>query len=151
LAYLRDFADSESPYRVRLDDDDRVAYAYLIDGERETPNETGIIGDVWLYNVAPTPVEPEWQGLHRVKDREKALELMPFLNPRQYVRSESAMRLEEATSVVVEWSSEKTERVAEVVVDGLLYARLKPGAKPGWARLALTDGPCAQSLPRGRR
>ncbi len=61
---LEDPASSRS---LIVEDDGRVAYAYLLDGKQ-------MIADVWLYNVAPTPDHQDW------KDRSQ----MPFLNPRDY-------------------------------------------------------------------
>jgi len=52
---------------VMLEDDGRVAYAYLLqDGK--------VVGDVWLYNVVETPERVDW------KDRSQ----MPFLNPKRF-------------------------------------------------------------------
>jgi hypothetical protein len=115
-------------YSAMFEDDGKVAYAYLLRDGR-------IIADVWLYNRAPTPEEPEWQ------DREKA----PFLNPRRYVREEAIEPAHAASDVGFEWN------LAAGELDSLrifLHQRpvglLKPGAKPGWAYLASEDGPLAK-------
>ena len=34
----------------------------------------------------------------------------------------------------------------EVFIRGVLFGRLAPGVKPGWARMAAQDGPCAKVL-----
>ena len=117
--------DAESDRAIVLEDDGRVAYAYLII-ERET------VGDVWLYNVAPAPDVIDW------KDASE----MPFLNPKKYCRDEETPRLHSRARVACTWSAVG----AEVRIDGVLMARLELGSKPGWSRLALCAGPLAQPL-----
>lgn len=108
-----------------LEDDGKVAYAYLLE-------QGGVVGDVWLYNVAETPESVDW--------RDEAA--MPFLNPRRYCRGETVARLRDDSAVACEWSSQGVV----VVVDGVRLARLERGAKPGWSRLAGLPGPLAKPL-----
>jgi hypothetical protein len=108
-----------------IEDDGRVAYAYLLD-------EDAVVGDVWLYNVADTPEQVDWRDQ----------EAMPFLNPRRYCRKETVDRLREDSIVVCEWSSQGVS----VTVDGVRLARLEHGAKPGWSRFAALSGPLAKVL-----
>ena len=117
--------DPSSARSVIVEDDGRVAYAYLLDGKE-------IIADVWLYNVAPTPDEPDW------KDRSQ----MPFLNPRAYCVSVTAVRVSENSDINCRWS----ESGVEVMIDGILTARLEKGSRPGWSRLAAKAGPLAKPL-----
>ena len=105
---------------VVLDDDGRVALAYLLNGE-------DIVGDVW--SRAPEAVD--W------KDRSQ----VPFLNPRSLCASEDVPRLSRHSSVRCAWFENGVE-----VTDGTLMARLEHGAKPGWSRLALRAGPLAKPL-----
>ena len=63
------FSSVDGAHAVVIEDDGRVAYAYLLDADGK------ICGDVWLYNRGPAPKEPEWT------DREKA----PFANPEAFI------------------------------------------------------------------
>lgn len=85
--------DSRSPdgsHTLVVEEDERVAYAYLLRGPE-------IVGDVWLYNVAPTPEETNW------KDPAQ----MPFLNPRAYCASEAAPNLRQGATC--RWSGARAE------------------------------------------
>jgi len=129
-ALLR-FEHPQGGLAVVLDDDDRVAYAYLIEDDQ-------IVGDVWLYNVLEPPETVNWEDTSA----------MPFLNPRDLCKSEKARRLTSQSSVQCAWF----DTGVEVRVDGVLWARLERGSKPGWSRLAARPGPLAiplNSPPRG--
>jgi hypothetical protein len=119
------FDESGTDRAVVLEDDGRVAYAYLLDHEN-------VVSDVWLYNVADTPNVVDWNDESQ----------MPFLNPQSFCKTETAPRLTQRASIECIWFDEGVE----VVVNGVLVARLKPGAKPGWSRLALRPGPLAKPL-----
>ena len=122
---LRTFEVPESEMSVVIEDDGRVAYAYLRrDGE--------IVADVWLYNVAATPDENTWT------DRAQ----MPFLNPRRYCTQEAFRRMTADTPVTCTQILEDVE----LRVEGQLLARLRPGIKPGWSRFARIRGPLAKPL-----
>lgn len=108
-----------------LEDDGRVAYAYLLDEDK-------IVGDVWLYNVEVTPEEVDW------KDKSQ----MPFLNPRRFCKEATVPRLAAQVSVRCDWF----ERGVAVKVEGMLLARLEHGSKPGWSKLASRSGPLAKPL-----
>jgi hypothetical protein len=110
---------------VELDDDGKVAYAYLRDGN-------AIVGDVWLYNAAETPEAVDWT------DRSA----LPFLNPKKFCTGESVPRLTESAVVTCQWSAEGVA----VTIDGVLVAVLKRGAKPGWSRLAAQPNRLAKPL-----
>lgn len=119
------FDDPRSSRAVVLEDDGRVAYAYLLEDQR-------IVSDVWLYNVANAPISVDWT------DRSA----MPFLNPRDLCRAESFERLTPHAAVECRWSAD----AVEVLIKGVLMARLERGAKPGWSRLASKRGPLAIPL-----
>lgn len=126
--------DPESGLEAVFEDDGRVAYAYLVNDKR-------IVADVWVYNRAPAPAQPEW------KDRERA----PFLNPREYV-TEDADAFQPASSeedVALDWVSEGDERIVLVKVHRNVAAKLGPGMRPGLSTLARRDGPLARVLQRG--
>jgi hypothetical protein len=110
---------------VVLEDDGKVAYAYLLEDE-------AVVSDVWLYNVAEAPALVDWNDPDGP----------PFLNPREFCRDEQIPRLGQSSAVRCTW----LDRSVEIVIDGVLVARLQPGTKPGWSRLAARPGPLAQPL-----
>ena len=63
-----EFVAPSKRYSLVFEDDGKVAYAYL-------KHAGEIVGDVWLYNRAGTPLVPEWTDIERA----------PFLNPKAYV------------------------------------------------------------------
>ncbi len=126
---LRQCEISDSDLLVVLEDDGRVAYAYLKD-------HGVIVADVWLYNVAETPEKNNWHDKTQ----------LPFLNPRKYCTAGVFERITEQSQVNCTLVLEHVE----IRMDGRLIARLKPGAKPGWSRLAACDGPLARPLDRAR-
>lgn len=132
---LRYYRQGKGSAAVDIDDNGRVAYAYLLD-------ENGtIVSDVWLYNSAETPQMPEWQDKR----------LMPFANPIDYVDVEWSAKtplIENEADVQVTWEVEGGMLSAYVHLFGELFAVLQSGAKPGWSRLAAKSGPLAKVLPK---
>ena len=129
---LHELKCNDGLHSVVIEDNGRVAYAYLIRDRR-------VISDLWLYNQADTPEEPEW------RDRTK----MPFLNSRAYVNDANMARpLEIPQDVVVEWDIDTDGflRQMRVFLRGKLYGILAPTAKPGWCIAAQKDGPLAKCL-----
>lgn len=108
-----------------LEDDGRVAYAYLQDGD-------SVVGDVWLYNVGQDPESVDW------RDRSA----MPFQNPAKYCTAEVLPRLRPDSDISCRWS----DQGVTVSVAGLVWARLEKGARPGWSRRAQIAGPLAKPL-----
>lgn len=127
---LLEFRQPDLGLSVVIDDDGRVAWAYLRDGEG------AIIGDVWLYNRGPTPAEADWSDAS----------LAPFPNPATHALPLD-VPLPTEGDLDVAWTLEGELLLADVFVHGVLLARLSPGAAPGWNRLATQSGPCAQPLP----
>lgn len=120
-------------HRCIIEDNGSVAYAYLI-------REKRIVGDIWLYNQATTPENPEWQ------DRSK----MPFLNPKAYVDFDSMQPpLCSTDEVDAKWEFDEGGLFVRVglYLRGKLYGLLVPMAKPGWCVAARKDGPLAKPLP----
>jgi hypothetical protein len=111
-----------------IDDDGRVAYAYLRDPE------CAIIGDVWLYNRAPA-ADADWADPAQV----------PLPNPPSFACPLPG-EPPSAEDLTVRWAVDETLLLADVLVRGTLLARLSPGAAPGWNVLAIADGPLAQVL-----
>lgn len=126
-----DFKGGFGGQSLRIDDDGRVAYAYLIapDGK--------ISADVWLYNRCASPIEPEWT------DRAK----LPFANPVDYVDEGSKFSLPTAIDQIsVNWLVREGRIFAQVFARGVLFAELTEGDKPGRSRLAKKNGPLAKKL-----
>jgi hypothetical protein len=116
-------------YSVVVDQDEKVAYAYLRHNGR-------IIGDVWLFNVQPTPAEPEW------RDRRNA----PFLNPADFVVASQWKPHVSSLEVTPTLGGDRELANVQVKVEGRVLAVLKPGAKPGWSANAIKPGPLAKPL-----
>jgi hypothetical protein len=121
--------DPHSNLTAVFEDDGKVAYAYVVEDEK-------IVGDVWLYNRAPTPDDPEWD------DRARA----PFLNPRPFAVDERVERAAAAEDVSFDWTGDAGIRTVTVSVRGRVLGRLARGQRPGFATLAQRDGPLARTL-----
>jgi len=122
--------DPQSDFSVVVEEDAKVAYAYLKRGEE-------IVGDVWLYNKGPAPPRSEWDDPAR----------MPFANVAGYVRDESPPTDVRQETISRRWRrGPKGVETAEVLIHDTVYGVVAPGAKPGWARLAKRDGPAAKVL-----
>lgn len=126
--------DALTGYSAVFEDDGRVAYAYLLDGDE-------IVADVWLYNRGPAPPEPEWRDPSR----------MPFANPEGFASVERLAPAADESEVGFRWrhSTEGAVASLDVLLRGEVVGRLKPGSKPGWAKLAARDGPLARVLEDG--
>ncbi|TFV36809.1 hypothetical protein E4K66_22665 [Bradyrhizobium frederickii] len=121
------FASPFDESAVIIEDDGRVAYAYMLGGDGQ------ICSDVWLYNRCPTPVEPEWHDPAN----------LPFANPAPFANEGSPGS---ACDFFVEWNDAEGVLVAKILLRDDYFARLEAGAKPGWSSLAAKDGPLAQVL-----
>ncbi|WP_374969310.1 hypothetical protein [Terrabacter sp. BE26] len=118
-------------FRVILEEDQcGAAYAYLLDG-------ADIVGDVWLYNVVPSPTDAPWMT--------QAAE-PPFLNPGSLCKEDVARRtLETVTRVEARWGEGGT---VELFFDDRREARMWPGSRPGESFMASSKGPLASPLDR---
>jgi hypothetical protein len=115
-------------YSVVINDDGRVAYAYLYEGE-------DIIGDVWLYNQEEPPAISFWRE-----------EDMPFLNPKEYLLKDAAIKpIQNEGEIRCEWTESKEDGLIEVGISirDKFIACITSGAKPGWSVLVAKDGPLA--------
>jgi hypothetical protein len=132
VSFWSRFDHERLPFSVVVEDDEKVAYAYLL-------HDDAIVGDVWLYNCGPAPVEPEW------RDRQKA----PFANPRAFVVKREAKPIVDDKQLSVSWTDKKgvIDQV-KLYFGKRLLAILAPGAKPGWCMNALKDGPLAKILKK---
>ena len=130
MAYLLELRESDSPYSVVVEEDEKVAYAYLRHGRR-------IVSDVWLYNVRGAPREPEWT------DRANA----PFANAAAYTKAHDPPLIEREGDIACRWIRDAGRVVAaEVVSRRRLLGRLEPGLRPGFAAIASRDGRLARVL-----
>lgn len=125
------FQDRESKLSVVIDDDGRVAYAYLL------KQDGSILSDVWLYNRCAAPEQPEWTSP----------ENMPFANPVAYVKDSYDISLPSSPNqLAVNWENHEDGRYALVFLNNQLLAKLLEGVKPGWCLLAKKNGPLAKVL-----
>ncbi|MDB5157435.1 MAG: hypothetical protein JWR50_2142 [Mucilaginibacter sp.] len=115
-------------YALKIEDDSRVAYAYLYEGE-------DAIGDVWLYNQQESPAVSFWRA-----------EDMPFLNPTEYLAKDAAIKPITAESEIrCEWTESLNDGLIEVgiYIRDKFIASVASGSKPGWSVLVVKDGPLA--------
>jgi hypothetical protein len=129
---LHEFTCDDGLHKCVVEDNGRVAYAYLI-------RDNKMIGDLWLYNQAESPAEPEW------RDRTK----MPFLNPASFVDvGTMAEPLQSSDDIAAEWElgGDGVATKLALYLHGQLYGILAPMVKPGWCIAVLKDGPLAKRL-----
>lgn len=123
--------DEARGYSVVVEDDGKVAYAYLLDPSH------AIVGDVWLYNRGPTP---------KAVDRANR-NLLPFANPLDFASATTVEPLQHEADVLVQWKPASGQPLqAHLFIRKELFAVLKDGFAPGWSRLAAKDGPLALVL-----
>ena len=117
----------DKAYSVVVEDNGRVAYAYLLFYE-------DVVADVWLYNQAETPLGP----FLNTDD-------LPALNPAVYIKSDFRMQpVTDPSEIKCEWD-ETADGMLEVdiLIGNKFIAQLIPGAKPGWSVGVAKDGPLA--------
>ena len=125
-------------FAVAIDDDGRVAYAYLLKLDE-------MCADVWLYNRCETPEEPEWL---------MGPELLPFANSREYVKDDSYKILpvtEDDFDVHYEFNEDDEFARAYIYIKDKLIASLAEGEKPGYSNLVSKSGPLAKKMSKGNQ
>lgn len=128
LEYRMDAASA----MLLFDDDGKTGYAYLY-------LDNKIVGDVWLYNVGVPPQQSEWGDPAN----------LPFANTVGFVSDEKFEPITESEvdQIALDWHVEaSTLRQVTVFLREIEHAVLRPGAKPGWCRLAARQGPLAKPL-----
>jgi len=119
----------DSSYSLIIEDDGRVAYAYLMEyGD--------IIGDVWLYNHQEAMKQVDWNN-----------QQMPWLNPVEYLKNDvSIAPIVNENEVRCEWNESPNDGLIEVGISirEKFIAQILSGSKPGWSTLVIKDGPLAQ-------
>lgn len=115
-------------YSVLIEDDGRVAYAYLLEyGD--------LIGDVWLYNQDDAPTDSNW-----------ANQSSPYLNPAEYLSKEAPIApIKSENEIRCEWTETPGDSSVEVGIymRDKFIASIASGTKPGWSALVVKDGPLA--------
>jgi hypothetical protein len=115
-------------YSVLIEDDGRVAYAYLLEyGD--------VIGDVWLYNQEAAPTDSNW-----------ANQSSPYLNPAEYLDKGAAIApIKNEKEVRCEWTESLNDGSIEVGIwlRDKFIAQVSAGSKPGWSVLVIKNGPLA--------
>jgi hypothetical protein len=125
-----DFTSPCGVYFLTFEDDGKVAYAYLKKGKE-------ILGDIWIYNRCPAPGRSEW------KDRKN----IPFANCKEYITDEGRIETQVAwDDIRVKWDYVGEQPRAYVYIFDELVAHVSVGEKPGYARYASKDGPCAKRM-----
>lgn len=123
------FCESNDRYSVVIEDNGRVAYAYLLWDEE-------IIGDVWLYNQAATPL---------IFDTTNEI---PFLNSADFVRKNIAPITADGEVQIIWFLTQGDMADATIYVRDELVAGIKNGLNPGWSAMVNMDGPLAKVLKR---
>ncbi|TFF33894.1 hypothetical protein [Mucilaginibacter psychrotolerans] len=117
----------DKAYAVNIEDDGRVAYAYLtFYGD--------VVSDVWLYNRLPAPVD----AFFNAEDGQP-------LNPDEYIKPGITVKpIAAEADITCEWDESKDGDVeVAILLHGKFIAELLPGAKPGSSVLVAKDGPLA--------
>jgi hypothetical protein len=126
VGFLQGF-DHEN-WRVIVEDDDAVAYAYLFDGD-------AIVSDVWLYNHGPDPLERPWQNGAE----------MPFRNPAEFTSGDDIGEPVASSAVGIRWLAADGPGIrAEIRLRERPIAWLEPGTRPGWSARVTENGPLAK-------
>lgn len=125
------FWDINNRYSIIIEDDDRVAYAYLLYNKQ-------IIGDVWLYNRIPSPTTVNWNKTE-----------MPFLNPVSFIKNiDFEIPQKTIKEYDFDWMGNENNDLLKVkiYIKQKLTAIIAPGSKPGWSINVKKDGPLAKVL-----
>jgi hypothetical protein len=130
MSILLEYCHGELGCKVIIDDDGKTGYAYLIVGEE-------MVSDVWLYNVGSPSKIPEWTDCDN----------LPFANSVDCTLQEHFDSIHDATEISLDWEV-RGGGLWQVCISlrGVEHAILRPGAKPGWCRLAVKESPIARPL-----
>lgn len=127
--YKQFFCETNQSYSLIIEDDGRVAYAYLLLNEE-------IIGDLWLYNQEETPTVSDWSNPDN----------MPFLNSQQFILRNIEPILNE-DNLDLAWKETKENEFEVLIhIHGELIGRIELGATPGWSAVVAKDGPLAKKM-----
>jgi hypothetical protein len=129
--FSRWFCNFNKSYSLAIEEDGRVAYAYLM-------YEEDIIGDIWLYNQISTPIKVNW----------KNVDDMPFLNPEEYIKVNIPPVVNE-DEIRLQWvpnNNDNSIKEVDIYIRQKLIAKLSSGSTPGWSTVVIKDGPLAKVL-----
>ncbi len=125
--YYQTFCDFDNSYSIIIEDDGRVAYAYLLKDE-------DIIADVWLYNHELAPAVANWEESD-----------VPFINATIFIKAEAyANPIQNENELDFKWALANEIIVVSIYINGILIACLKPGDFPGFSTMVVKDGPLAK-------
>jgi len=124
--YQQYFCPYCKSYSLIIEDNSRVAYAYLL-------SERSIISDVWLYNQGETPNKINWN------DRND----MPFLNPREYIL-DNIIPIKYDSDIDLSWIYQDNLIEVKIYIRRELIAILRPKLFPSFSLLVCKDGPLAK-------
>jgi hypothetical protein len=130
--YFDQLFSSNASHSVIIEDDGKVAYAYLLLRDK-------IVGDVWLYNQSATPLITDWSRK----------ENMPFLNSAEFLKNSDEFEpIAGHQELNINWIyfDNSTLAAVEIFIRDRLIAILKPSEKPGWSTLVKKDGPLAKVI-----
>lgn len=128
--FVLKFTHPSMPLAIVVEANERVCYAYLL-------SEGRMVSDVWLCNVTPASMQPEWT-------MPNARSLMPFKNPPAFGRQD--VPAPDPSMFVVKWHEREGTCVGQLFVDDAIWAELGVGDRPGACVHALADGPVAKRL-----
>lgn len=125
--FLETRSELDRNYSLKVIDDGRVAYAYLVVFD-------DIVSDVWLYNRNEAPAITNW-----------STDIIPYLNPVEYLVKEALIGpITDAAEVRCEWTESSDGIIeVEILIRGKFIAGMAAGSTPGWSALVVKDGPLA--------
>ncbi|PHR97590.1 MAG: hypothetical protein COA78_27405 [Blastopirellula sp.] len=127
---LLDFISPNEDFVLTIEDNGKVAYAYLKKDEQ-------IVGDVWLYNRCKAPPVSEW------KDRGN----LPFANCEGYIdESGQVTGPLSVEDLDVNWEEDDGLMYAYIYIKEDLFAVVGETMKPGFARFAIKDSRIARVM-----
>lgn len=131
--YKQYFSSENQSYSIVIEDNGRVAYAYLLEGNR-------IVSDVWLYNHAIPPEKSNWSNKKE----------MPFLNPKEFLFNDKEISpINDESEVKIEWLRELDTMFVHVYIRNILFVVLRPDLFPGYSTLVTKNGPLARVFTAG--
>lgn len=119
--------EANDRYSIIIEDDGRVAYAYLYKDDE-------ITGDIWLYNQGEAPV------------RYNTSRMLPYLNAAGFIEKNIEPITSDDEVQILWFLNEDGKAEAIIYVRDELVAKMIDGSKPGWSAMVKKDGPLAKVL-----
>ncbi len=124
--FCQSYSDLDEAYSLIIDDDGRVAYAYLLENKE-------IVGDVWLYNRELAPDAVDWEEGY-----------LPYINPSAFIKTDIVDAVQNETEVNLIWAVKNDMMEVKIFIREVLFACVKPGDFPGFSTMVIKDGPLAK-------